>query len=52
MYRGYNCYKGTASKDDVVGIAYELATKEYLLEDLVNWLSFWSRFLILGCYAI
>ncbi|WP_407901912.1 type II toxin-antitoxin system death-on-curing family toxin [Providencia rustigianii] len=48
MMAGYvflllNGYELTAPEDDVVDIASGLATKEYSLEDLENWLCFWSR---------
>ncbi|WP_265497909.1 type II toxin-antitoxin system death-on-curing family toxin [Providencia rustigianii] len=48
MMAGYvflllNGYELTAPEDEVVDIASGLATKEYSLEDLENWLCFWSR---------
>ncbi|SPY78168.1 death-on-curing family protein [Providencia rustigianii] len=48
MMAGYvflllNGYELTAPEDDVVDIASGLATKEYSLEDVENWLCFWSR---------
>lgn len=38
-----NGYELTAPEDEVVEIATGLATKEYSLEDLEDWLCYWSR---------
>ncbi len=38
-----NGYELTAPEDEVVEIASGLAIKKYSLEDLENWLCFWSR---------
>lgn len=48
MMAGYiflllNGYELTAPEDDVVEMATGLATKDYSLEELENWLCFWAR---------
>ncbi|SQH13211.1 type II toxin-antitoxin system death-on-curing family toxin [Providencia heimbachae] len=48
MMAGYvflllNGYELTAPEDDIVEMASGLATKDYSLEDLENWLCYWSR---------
>ncbi|MEI9749284.1 type II toxin-antitoxin system death-on-curing family toxin [Moellerella wisconsensis] len=48
MMAGYiflllNGYELTAPEDEVVEIARGMATKEYSLDELESWLSFWTR---------
>ncbi len=48
MMAGYiflllNGYELTAPEDDIVNMASGLAIKDYSLEDLENWLCYWSR---------